>query len=122
MRGVTIGSISRSAPPFMAEPVGNHTLIPGAVILDGDAFEGVVPAGTAIGRTNAERAAHAPFGPAAESDDEIFVIAYDVTIGKDGNEGVAVKPGTVLYEDRLPEGAAAAVAGVYTLILSASAE
>jgi hypothetical protein len=38
-----------------------------------------IPSGTVIGRTYAERDAHTPMGPAADTDDEVFIIAFDVT-------------------------------------------
>lgn len=38
-----------------------------------------VPSGTIVGRTLAERDASTGFGPAAAADDEVFIVAFDVT-------------------------------------------
>lgn len=38
-----------------------------------------VVSGTVVGRTFAERDAHTGYGPAADADDEIFLLAFDVT-------------------------------------------
>ena len=132
MRGVKIGQIQFSAAPFLAEPEGPYTLLPGGVTLDAEAFGGmeVVPAGTAIGRTYEERDAGAAVGPVAVEngavvDDEVFLIAYDVRLGTDGNEAVLVKPGATVFEDRLPgfyeldDAVKAALRARYTMITSA---
>lgn len=47
--------------------------------------DNIVPAGTLVGRTNAEKLAGADFGPAADADDEVFIVfdETDVSAGKD---------------------------------------
>lgn len=109
-RGVTIGSSTRTAAPFLAEPTGYNSLLPGGIVLAGFAAGSVVPAGTLVGRTYAERETSAAFGPVAVdgatgdvTDEEIYLTAFDVRIGQDGNEAVAIKPGAAVYEARLPE-------------------
>lgn len=103
MRGVNRSTISQSAPPFLAEPVGAATLLPGGGRLERYVFPGmdVVPAGTAVGRSKSLRA-YGPFGPARADSYQVYLTAYDVRFGQDGDEAVLVKPGTTVYEDRLP--------------------
>jgi hypothetical protein len=74
-----------------------------------------IPAGTLVGRTIAERAAGAAFGPAADADDEVFITVADVDLD-DANEDDRVdvdlvRHGTLIKIDLLPSyaGASAAV-------------
>ena len=62
-----------------------------------------VPAGTLVGRTYAERAAGTDFGPAATSDDEIYLTAWDVTDLTVNNDVELVRHGTLVYEDLIPD-------------------
>lgn len=63
---------------------------------------GPVPSGTPIGRTFAERDAGAAFGPGADTDDEFFLLAFDVTDVAVNAYGVAYRPGSVVKENYLP--------------------
>lgn len=38
----------------------------------------IIPSGTVLGRTFAERDASTPFGPAADADDEVYLLVFDV--------------------------------------------
>jgi hypothetical protein len=38
----------------------------------------VIPSGTVLGRTFSERDANTPFGPAADADDEVYLLVFDV--------------------------------------------
>lgn len=70
-----------------------------------------VSSGTVLGRTIAERDASTPFGPAAAADDEVFILAFDVSDVLRINDCELVRPNTVLKENFLPgwAGLAAAV-------------
>ncbi len=70
-----------------------------------------VRSGTAIGRTYAERDTNAPYGPAADTDDEVFLLAFDVTNLDLENDGVLYKPNSVVRENYLPGTLSAAVLG-----------
>lgn len=75
--------------------------------------DNVVPAGTIVGRTNAEAAAGADFGPAGDADDEVFLTLHPVNIVT-GDRGVALyRHGSVVRFTSLPSwaGASAAVQG-----------
>jgi hypothetical protein len=61
----------------------------------------VVPSGTVIGRTFAQRATGDKFGPAASGDEEIFIVLHDVDFVIDGGEAAVLFRGLV-YENNLP--------------------
>jgi hypothetical protein len=61
-----------------------------------------VVSGTLIGRTFAERDASTGFGPAADSDDEFYLVAFDV-VDTDNNPDVDLyRHGGMVYENYLP--------------------
>jgi len=62
----------------------------------------MVPAGTRIGRTYAERATDVPFGAAADADDEVFIVAYDVYDLNEVNDADVLRKGTLIKENLLP--------------------
>lgn len=70
-----------------------------------DAANNTILSGTLIGRTYAERAAGTAFGPVATdgSDDEIFVVAFDVTDMTNNDDVELYRHGSAVYEDLLPE-------------------
>lgn len=61
-----------------------------------------VPGGTIVGRTIAERDASAPYGPAADADDEVFITAFDVSDVSRINDVELVRPNTTIKENFLP--------------------
>lgn len=62
-----------------------------------------VPSGTVIGRTLAERNAKTGFGPAAATDDEVFLVAFDIADVQKLEDADAVLPGDfVVKENFLP--------------------
>lgn len=74
-----------------------------------------IPAGTAIGRTIAERDAGTSFGPAAAADDEIYLTAFDVTDAQQIDDAEVLRNGTVIKENYLPAFSTLA-AGVQTAL------
>lgn len=74
-----------------------------------------VLSGTPVGRTYAERTTGDAFGPAAASDDEIFLVAFDVTDVTEDARAEAYRPGGVVKENFLPNFANIA-SGVLTKI------
>lgn len=104
-------------------------LVPGGVILDAAAFAALagapytvagrtrVPSGVAVGRTFAEQAANAMFGPAAALDDEIYLLAFGTEALELNPDGTLYRPGSIVKENYLPEVVAATmIAGVLTKI------
>lgn len=73
------------ATSLAVEPLGEAIADDSEAIFDSLADTNIVPAGTLVGRTNAERLAGDPFGPAADADDEIYIMLHDVDL-KDANE------------------------------------
>lgn len=61
-----------------------------------------VVSGTLIGRTIAERDANTGYGPAADADDEIFLVAFDVVDVSNNPDVDLYRQGGVVYENYLP--------------------
>lgn len=63
-----------------------------------------IPSGTLVGRTYAERNSGVAFGPAASdgSDDEVYLVAFDVTDALQNNDVELYRPGSVVKENLLP--------------------
>lgn len=61
-----------------------------------------IPSGTLLGRTYAERDAGDPYGPAADADDEIYLLAFDVTDANEVNDAELYRHGGVVKENYLP--------------------
>lgn len=62
----------------------------------------LIPAGTLVGRTFAERAAGTAFGPAADADDEVLLVALDVTNADNSADVELYRPGSIVKENFLP--------------------
>lgn len=62
-----------------------------------------IPSGTVVGRTIAERDAKTPFGPADAADDEIFLVAFDVSDALRVNDIELYRPNSIVKENYLPE-------------------
>jgi hypothetical protein len=61
----------------------------------------IVVAGTLVGRTIAERDAGTAYGPAADADDEVYLIAFDVDDAAYNPDVVFYRPGSVVKENML---------------------
>lgn len=61
-----------------------------------------IPSGTEIGRTFAERDAGTAFGPAATTDDEIFLTAFDVDDARRNADVEIYRHGSLVKENYLP--------------------
>lgn len=72
-----------------------------ATYLPAGAFK-TVPSGTVLGRTLAERDASTPFGPAADTDDEVYLLAFDVVDATVNNDVTLYRPGSLVKENFLP--------------------
>ena len=64
--------------------------------------EKTIPSGTLIGRTFTERAAGTTFGPAADADDEVFIVAFDVTDAASNTDVELYRPRSMVKENFLP--------------------
>lgn len=92
-------------------PVGATSLAVAALptaLVSGDAatYRGLlpisVPSGTVLGRTYAERDAHTPYGPAADADDEVFLLVFDITDVTKNADAELYRPSCVVKENYLP--------------------
>lgn len=61
-----------------------------------------VPSGTVVGRTLVERDAGTGFGPAADADDEIYLLAFDVADADEIDDAELYRPNNTVYENFLP--------------------
>lgn len=73
----------------------------GTAQYEGTELETVV-SGTLIGRTIAERDANTGYGPAADADDEIHLVAFDVVDVTNNPDVDLYRHGGVVYENYLP--------------------
>lgn len=76
-----------------------------------------VPSGTVLGRTQAEADANAPFGPAVATDSEnqVYLLAFDVDDAAENNDGVLYRHNAVVKENLLP-GWSTLAAGVQGMV------
>jgi len=74
-----------AATSLVVEPLGEAIADASTATYDSLVDTNVVPAGTLVGRTNAQRLAGDPFGPAADADDEVYIMVHDVDL-KNANE------------------------------------
>ena|SRR4028118_420742 len=90
----------------------DHILPGGAQLAVAASWSGltdnIVPAGTLVGRTTAEQQAGNDFGPAADADDEVFILAEDVSVAAGSDRGAnLVRHGSVIKSNFLPSFAGA---------------
>lgn len=78
----------------------------------------VVPSGTVVGRTIAERDAGTGYGVAAAADDEVYITCFDVYDVREHNDVELYRPNSIVKENFLP-GFAAVAAGVKTKLRAA---
>lgn len=62
-----------------------------------------IASGTLIGRTFTERASGTAFGPADASDDEIYLVAFDVADAAINNDVELYRYGSIVKENLLPQ-------------------
>lgn len=95
--------------PWAGDWLDDESIMPGGAKIDAAQYAAnasgykVIPSGTVIGRTFAERAAGTPFGIAADADDEVFIVAFDVTDALKKNDVELYRPGFVVKENFLPD-------------------
>lgn len=61
----------------------------------------IIPSGTLVGRTYAERDANTPFGVAADADDEVYLIVFDVTDAANMTDIELYRHGSIVKENLL---------------------
>lgn len=101
-------------PAWIGDYLNREHNLPGGVTLDmaqfpAGTYPNGVPAGTLVGRTNAEVDAGAKFGPAADADDEVFLTLRTVQQGANGETEV-YRRGSIVKNKYLATWAGASVA------------
>jgi len=100
-----------TSPNWAGDSLGRKYLMPAGGKLDNAAFGAAdssgrlpIPSGTVVGRSIAERNANAPFGPAADTDVDIYITAFDVSdvLVNDDVELARPYAGLVVKENFLP--------------------
>jgi hypothetical protein len=97
-----------TSPAWAGDYLDRASLIPGGAKINASLFSAVngkkyIPSGTLLGRTLAERDAGTGFGPATvASDDEIYLLAFDVTDAVFNDDCELYRHKCVVKENFLP--------------------
>lgn len=85
-RSMTVQTPTLTSPNWQGDFMGREQILPAGGKLDNTAFGAAdssgkipIPSGTVVGRTIAERDAGSPFGPCADTDVDVYLLANDVT-------------------------------------------
>jgi hypothetical protein len=107
--GVTFTDYQRVVPAWLGSRISDSKVItPGGIQLDVTALttaypDKVIPSGTLLSRTLAERDAGTGYSPADPLDDQFAVLLYDTDMDmEDVSAGVQPMAGNILYENFLP--------------------
>lgn len=110
-RGQTATTPTIGSPRWAGDALTRQYLVPGGAKIDNTAFGAAdaygfitVPSGTVVGRTIAERNAGSPLGPAADTDVDIYIVAFDVTNSLTNDDVELARPyaGLIVKENFLP--------------------
>lgn len=110
MAGVDFGTYTDTAPvaAWAADYRNRDHLVPAPARLAAAQFTADadgkrrIPSGTPVGRTLAERNAGTGYGPAATTDGEIFLLAFDVTDADANPDCELYRHGSAVKENFLP--------------------
>ena len=110
-RGQVATTPTIASPRWAGDAMTREYLVAGGAKVDNTAFGAAdsfgfmtIPSGTVIGRTRAERTAGTPMGPAADTDEEFFLVAFDVTNALANDDVELARPfaGLTVKENFLP--------------------
>lgn len=79
----------------------------------------LIKSGTLLGRTITERDAHTGFGPWASGDDEVFLLAFDVTDFSNNADCELYRHNRIVKENKLPGWSSLWTSGMKTALRSA---
>lgn len=109
--------VSGVSLPWVGDELSREHVLAGGFMLNAAGFiadaQGrvEVPSGTLVGRTITERTAGTGFGPVAidgtsgaATDDEVYLVIYDVYDAAENPECALYRHGSLVYEDKLPVG------------------
>lgn len=110
-RSMVSATPTLQAPNWAGDSLSRKYLVPAGGKLDNTAFGSAdatgklpIPSGTVVGRTIAERNAGSPFGPAADTDVDIYITAFDCTDALVNDDVELARPyaGLAVKENFLP--------------------
>ena len=112
MPGIQSTNYTQSTGRWAGDFGNRMAHIPGGIPLDKAAFlalfpDGIVPDGTLVGRTAAERDANGLFGPFTAGDTETYLTVDSINVNHNVNVA-AYRPGCIVYPMHLPAGSKAA--------------
>lgn len=99
------------APNWAGDCLGREFLMPAGSKVDNTLFGSadstgaiLIPSGTIVGRTYAQRDSNTPLHPAASTDNEFFIVAFDVVNALINDDVELARPyaGLVVKENFLP--------------------
>jgi hypothetical protein len=109
--GTTKFAVTTAAAAKGATSIATRALVTALVSGDTATYNGTgkknIPSGTIIGRTRAERDAGTPFGAPADTDEEFFLVAFDITDADVVSDVELYRYNSVVYENFLPDFAGA---------------
>ncbi len=122
-RSMSVTGPTLASPPWAGDFGSRDHLLPGpfkvnsadAGFVADAAGRKVIPSGTILGRTLAERDASTGFGPYAALDDEVYINYFEVTDALALDDVEMYRPGSQVKENFLP-GWAGLAAGTKTKI------
>lgn len=107
-RSMNVAGPTLASPPWAGDFGSRDHLIPGPFKVNAADFTADsagrknIPSGTILGRTIAERDAGTGFGPAEDTDAEIFVNYFEVTDAAANDDVEMYRPGSQIKENFLP--------------------
>ncbi|MEO7102865.1 MAG: hypothetical protein ABI119_05965 [Gemmatimonadaceae bacterium] len=111
LRSMVAATPTLIPPNWSGDALGREYLMPAGSKIDNTAFGSAdatgaieIPSGTVVGRTIAERNSGSPFGPAADTDGEFYITAFDITNALVLDDVELCRPyaGLVVKENFLP--------------------
>lgn len=117
-------SYTLTSPAWAGDFLDRDHLIPGGAKLDATAFTAdadgriPLPSGTLVGRTIAERDAGTGYGPAADTDDDIYLLAFDITDASFNPDCDFYRHGGLVKINFLPGPFESLAAGLQTFVLT----
>jgi hypothetical protein len=109
MASITQTTNTLTSAAWAGDFMSREHLLPGGAKVDPAGFTadaaGIknIPNGTLVGRTYAERDAGTAFGPAADADDEVLIVAFDVTDAAKNSDVELYRFGSIVKENFLPQ-------------------
>lgn len=116
MAGINFSGTSLTSPVWAGDFLDRNRLVAGGAKVDATQWTAdannrkPIQSGTLIGRTYAERDAGTGFGPAEATDNEIYLVAFDVTDAMQNDDVELYRHNSLVKENKLPGWGALAVA------------